>query len=267
MKELKVLGEKLILSENVGGKISLLTINRPKYLNALNSELLSSLFEELRTIEDDKDINCVIITGSGNKAFVAGADIAELKEMNSVQAKQFSLFGHKILNYIENYCKPVIAAINGYTLGGGLELALSCDLRISCDAAKFGLPEVNLGIIPGFGGTQRLPKLVGIGKAKEMIFTGKTIDAYEAEKIGLVNKVVAGDDLIVNTIKFAEEISQKSNIILGQAKESINTGFEEPISTGMVIESSALSVCFSTEDQKEGMQAFLEKRKPKFTNH
>jgi len=242
----------------------LIRINRPKFLNALNRAVLEQLYSEMQNLEKDQNTDCVIITGSGSKAFVAGADIDELKNMTCIEAKAFSRLGHEIFSYIENYDKPIIAAINGYALGGGLELALSCDIRIAAESSKLGFPEINLGIIPGFGGTQRLPKVVGIGKAKEMIFTGKTIDAREAEKIGLVNKVVADGELL-NTVKeLADNIASKSGFALKLAKESINKGFAEHLETGVIIENNAFSLCFSTDDQKEGMSAFLEKRKPVF---
>lgn len=257
---------RLVLREDIGNKISILTINRPKSLNALNKDVISSLFNQFSKLENDNEISCVIITGSGDKAFVAGADIAELKEMNSLQAKEFSLLGHKVMSFIENFGKPVIAAINGYALGGGLELALVCDIRVASSKAKFGLPEITLGIIPGFGGTQRLPKVIGVGRAKEMIYTGKMIEACEAQRIGLVTGVFENDELIPEAIKIAQSISEKSGLVLKQAKECINSGFEQPIDIGTVIESSALSICFSTRDKEEGMQAFLKKRKPVFKN-
>lgn len=258
--------EKYVVREDPSERISLLTINRPKFLNALNKATLEQLLYELQALSSDEKVGCIIITGSGNKAFVAGADIEELRNMTCFEAKEFSKLGHEIFNFIENNDKPVIAAVNGYALGGGLELAISCDIRIAAENAKFGLPEINLGIIPGFGGTQRLPKVVGIGKAKEMIFTGKVIDAIEAEKIGLVNKVVPAEELLKSAIEMANEITSKSSLSLKQAKDCINKGFEEPVETGVVIERNAFSLCFSTKDQKEAMTAFLEKRKPKFVN-
>jgi enoyl-CoA hydratase len=258
--------EKYVLREDVSERIALLTINRPKFLNALNRVTLEQLFNELKALSNDANVGCLIITGSGSKAFVAGADIEELRNMTCFEAKEFSKLGHEIFNLIENCDKPVIAAVNGYALGGGLELALSCDIRIAAENAKFGLPEINLGIIPGFGGTQRLPKVVGMGKAKEMIFTGKVIDAIEAERIGLVNKVVPVEELLKSAVEMANEIASKSGLALKQAKDCINKGFEEPVETGVVIERNAFSLCFSTEDQKEGMTAFLEKRKPEFSN-
>lgn len=257
------MGDNLVLTEFLTEEIVLIKINRPKSLNALNAKLLERLYEELQYHEKNQNIASVIITGTG-KAFVAGADIDELRNMTCEEAKDFSQRGNEIFNYIENYGKPVIAALNGYTLGGGLELTLSCDIRIAAENAIFGFPEIKLGVIPGFGGTQRLAKVVGIAIAKEMIYTGKMIDVHEAEKYGLVNKVVANNELM-NTVKeIAHDIAKKSRFAIKQAKETINKGFNQLLQTGLCVENKAFSLCFSTYDQKEGMAAFLEKRKPIF---
>ncbi|ACB85449.1 enoyl-CoA hydratase-related protein [Natranaerobius thermophilus] len=256
--------EKLILKEMKNDSVALLKINRPKALNALNVEVLKELYNELQEIEKDETVKCVIITGSGEKAFVGGADIGSMKDMDTVEARKFSEFGNEVMTYIENLKIPVIAAINGYALGGGLELALSADIRIASENAKFGTPEINLGIFPGFGGTQRLPKIVGLHKAKELIFTGEIITAEDAKEANLINKVVKQEELMEVVTKMASKIASKSSIPLKLAKQVINRGYEEPIETGSLMETSSFSVCFSTEDQKEGMEAFLENRKPTF---
>lgn len=258
--------EQLIIKENLSPNVLLIKFNRPKYLNAINKQLLKQLYEELLRIKSEKQISSIIITGEGEKAFIAGADINEIVNMTCSEAKAFSMFGQVVFDFIENYDKPIIAAINGFALGGGLELALSCDIRIASEKAKFSFPEINLGIMPGFGGTQRLTKIIGIAKAKEMIYTGKMINAYDAEKIGLVNYVVKDDELIENVKNFAQDLALKSKFALKLAKESINKSIETSKGAGMTLESNAFSLCFSTKNQKEGMLAFLEKRNPKFVN-
>jgi enoyl-CoA hydratase len=255
--------EELIQLERPVDKTVILKINRPKQLNALNKEALVQLYSKLQDIQEDESVLSVILTGAGEKAFVAGADIGELKDLNSYEAMEYSLFGHRVFSFIENYDKPVIAAINGYALGGGLELALVCDIRIASDNAKFGMPEINLGIIPGYGGTQRLSKLIGKAKAKEMIFTGNSIDANEAERLGLVNKVVTSDRLMDSAIELCIDLNKKSPVALKQAKQVINNGFGLSVEHGLMLEANAFGVCFSTEYQKESMTAFMERRKPK----
>jgi len=249
--------ERLLFSKI--DRIGILSINRPKELNALDSCTLCELEKAIDMIISDDDIYVLIITGEG-RAFVAGADIFEMKNMDVGQARQFSKRGFTIFRKIELMEKPVIAAVNGYALGGGCELALCCDIRIASEKAKFGQPEVKLGIIPGFGGTQRLVRAVGVGKAKEMIFTGEMMDAEEAYRIGLVNKVVPEDKLMEEAIKMANTIANNGQIAVRNAKTAINMGREADLETGQSIENSLFGVCFSTEDQKEGMAAFLEKR-------
>jgi len=249
--------ERLLFSKI--DRIGILSINRPKELNALDSCTLGELEKAIDMIISDDDIYVLIITGEG-RAFVAGADIFEMKNMDVGQARQFSKRGFTIFRKIELMEKPVIAAVNGYALGGGCELALCCDIRIASEKAKFGQPEVKLGIIPGFGGTQRLVRAVGVGKAKEMIFTGEMMDAEEAYRIGLVNKVVPEDKLMEEAIKMANTIANNGQIAVRNAKTAINMGREADLETGQSIENSLFGVCFSTEDQKEGMAAFLEKR-------
>ena len=245
------------------GNIGILSINRPDALNALNSEVLKELNEAVDMIENDADIHILILTGEG-RAFVAGADIGEMKGMDSGAARQFAKLGLATFRKIELMEKPVIAAVNGFALGGGCELSMCCDIRMASEKAKFGQPEVGLGIIPGFAGTQRLSRLVGLGKAKELIYTAGMIDANEAYRIGLVNKVVSKDELMEETLNLAKNILSKGQLAVRFAKASINRGIETDIETGMAIERDLFGLCFATLDQKEGMGAFLEKRTPNY---
>lgn len=247
-------------------KLLVVKINSPSTLNALNVEILTELDELFNSLSNDQTVSVIIITGIG-KAFIAGADISEMKNMNFDSAKEFGKFGSLVFNKIEQSDKIVIAAINGYALGGGCELAMACDIRIACHNAKFAQPEVGLGITPGFSGTIRLPKIVGIGKAKELILTGDIINAEEAYRIGLVDKLVENDKLIDECILIADKISSKAPIALNLAKQSINSCFDKRIEDAMNVENELFAKCFDTEDQKEGMEAFLEKRKPVFNNH
>lgn len=244
--------------------ITLVTIDRPKALNALNYETLYEIDRAIDSIKNDENVLAVIITGGGGKAFVAGADIAEMRNMTSIEAKKFSEFGQHVFRKIELLDRPVIAAVNGFALGGGLELAMACDIRIASKNAKFGQPEVGLGIIPGFAGTQRLPRIVGISKAKELIYTGDMINADEALRIGLVSKVTEPEELLNESYNIAKKIITKGTLAVRLAKECINRGIETDIETGTAYEAEAFAICFSTQDQKEGMSAFLEKRTPKF---
>lgn len=253
--------ESLLLKkqDNVG----ILSINRPNDLNALNSNVLDELNDAIDFIEKDQDIHVLILTGEG-RAFVAGADIGEMKAMNPVEARRFAEKGISLFRKIELMEKPVIAAINGFALGGGCELSMCCDIRIASDKAKFGQPEVGLGITPGFAGTQRLARLVGEGRAKEIIFTCDIIGADEAFRIGLVNKVVEVDELMNVAIEMANKIASKSQLAVRYSKSAINRGIQTDLDTGMAIEKDLFGLCFATEDQKEGMVAFLEKRKPDY---
>jgi len=244
-------------------KIGILKINRPEALNALNSEVLEELDRAIDDIERDEDIYVLIITGEG-RAFVAGADIGEMKDLNPLEARAFAKKGMGVFRKIELMEKPVIAAVNGFALGGGCELSLCADIRIASEKAKFGQPEVGLGISPGFAGTQRLPRLVGPGRAKELIFTCDIIDGNEAFRIGLANKVVPGEELMDAALEMAGKMVQKSQLALRYAKTAINKGMEGDIETGMAIEKELFALCFATEDQKEGMLAFLEKRQPNY---
>lgn len=247
------------------GHIATLAFNRPEVLNALNSDVIKEVNRVLDEVNENEDIYVLVITGNG-KAFVAGADIAEMSTMTPVEARRFAELGLSTFRKLELMEKPAIAAINGFALGGGCELSMSCDIRIASEKAKFGQPEVGLGIIPGFGGTQRLARLVGAAKAKELIFTGNLVNAAEAEKIGLVNKVVLHEELMIEALTIAEKIAGNAQKAVAYSKSSINRGAETDIETGMAIEKDLFGLCFSTEDQSEGMAAFLGKRKAEFKN-
>ncbi len=238
--------------------IAIVKINRPKVLNAVNKETLLELENAMHELNEDTKIRVIIITGEG-KSFISGSDISRLKEFGPLEAREYSKLGHRVLDYIENMSKPVIAAINGYALGSGCELAMACDIRIAAENAKIGQPEVKLGVIPGHAGTQRLPKLVGIAKAKELIFTGDMITAQEAKDIGLVNKVVPPDKLMDDAKALAKKIISVGKNAVSLAKSAINKAFTD---AGNAYEQEAFAVCFALDESKEGISAFLEKRKP-----
>lgn len=244
------------------GDVALIKINRAEVLNAINEEMLSELSQAVENLENGNK-KVVILTGMG-KAFIAGADIEHMKDMTPLEGKAFSEKGHALLKKIEDSPLPFIAAVNGYALGGGCEMMMACDICIASEKAKFGQPEINLGIHPGFGGTQRLPRLVGKMRAKEILFTGDMIDADEALRLGLVNKVVDDGKLIEEALNMAEKIAQKPCIPLQFMKALVNKGMKVGLSTACSLETSHFAVCFSTHDQKEGMNAFLEKRKARF---
>jgi enoyl-CoA hydratase len=243
---------------------AVVTINRPKALNALNEELLRELHGAFATLSGNDAVQAIILTGSGEKAFVAGADIAAMEPLSALEARRFARLGHEVMRSIESCPKPVIAAVNGFALGGGCELALACDIRIASENARFGQPEVNLGIIPGFGGTQRLARLVGKGVALELILSGEMIDAAEARRIGLVNRVVPGDELLGAARALAEKIIAKGPNAVSLAKEAVVTGLELDLDRACRFEAELFGLCFSSQEQKEGMQAFLEKRPARF---
>jgi len=238
-------------------------LNRPDKLNAINQQLIKELRESIDNFLIDQEVKVIVITGNG-KAFCAGADISEFKTLNGYTAWQFAKSGRELIDYIENSPKPTIAMINGYALGGGLEIALACDIRIAAEEAQLGLPEINLGIYPGFGGTQRLIRIIGKGKALEMMLTGDRIPAKEAERFGLVNKVVPLKDLEQETRNFALKLAEKPPISMTLIKLLVNQGLDIPELAGLNMESLGWGVVFSTEDQKEGVNAFLEKRKAQF---
>ncbi len=246
-------------------RMAILYINRPAALNALNKDTLLEIIQATNEIEEDKDVNVLIITGSGDKAFVAGADIAYMKNLSAIEARKFGALGQKAFLGIENMSKPVIAAVNGFALGGGCELAMCCDFRIASTKAKFGQPEVGLGITPGFGGTQQLTRLIGPGMAKQLLYTTDIIDATEALRIGLVNDVTLPEDLIATAKNIAQRIIKNGQVAIRLCKSAANEGLQTDIDRGMAIEAHAFGLCFATADQKEGMTAFLEKRKAEFT--
>ncbi|ERT58115.1 short-chain-enoyl-CoA hydratase [Megasphaera vaginalis (ex Srinivasan et al. 2021)] len=245
--------------------VGILTIDRPKALNALNFETVSELNACIECIEKDQDVKVLVITGGGNKSFVAGADIKEMSTKNPVEGRIFGKAGQDVFTRIENLPQPVIAAVNGFALGGGCELACACDFRYASDNAKFGQPEVGLGITPGFGGTQRLPRVVGRGYGKELIFRANVINAEEAYRIGLVNKVVPQDQLMEEVFKVANQIAGNAKVAVQLSKAAINRGINCDVVTGISYEDEVFALCFSTEDQKEGMAAFIEKRDKHFT--
>jgi enoyl-CoA hydratase len=254
--------ENILVSKDNG--IAQVTINRPKKLNALNKATLEELHKAFNTLEDDKNVKVIILTGSGEKAFVAGADIAEFANFTVEEGSDLARKGQEIVfDFVENLSTPVIAAVNGFALGGGLELVMACHFRIASDNAKMGLPEVSLGLIPGYGGTQRLPHLVGKGKAMEMIMTAGMIAANEAKECGLVNHVVAQDELLPLAEKIASRIMRNSSVAISAAISAVNANFEDGIN-GFEIEIDEFGECFGTADFNEGTTAFLEKRKPNF---
>ncbi len=250
----------------VRDRIAVITINRPDKLNALNAEAKRELSQVLETVRTDRGIDVLILTGAGDKAFVAGTDIGELTELTKESGTVFASDGQAVFNMIENLGKPVIAAVNGYALGGGCELALACHIRIASEKAKFGQPEVNLGIIPGYGGTQRLARLIGKGKATELILTGDQVDAAEALRVGLVNKVVPHQELMKEAESMAEKIRAKGQIAVRLSLKALNATQETTLSEGLATEAGAFGECCGSEDFKEGTSAFLEKRKPQFKN-
>jgi enoyl-CoA hydratase len=244
--------------------VARITFNRPKVLNAMNLEVMTELGEAIKICALDDNIRVVILTGAGEKAFVAGADISQMQNSTPVDILKLMELGQNTLRLLETMAKPSIAAINGYALGGGTEIAMACDIRIAAENATFGQPEILIGIIPGWGGTQRLPRLVGMGIAKELILSGAQINAQRAYEIGLVNKVVPLAQLMEEAEKLAKKITTLPGFALKMAKNSINYGFDMSLDNAVKLELSAISQCFSTSDQKEGMKAFLEKRKPNF---
>ena len=245
-------------------QIATITFNRPEVLNALNEASLKEFSHAIDNVAENGDISVLILTGAGDKSFVAGADITEFLTFNALKAKNFSEMGHGVVNKLQELPIPVIAAVNGFALGGGCEVVIACDFIYASENAMFGLPEINLGIIPGFGGTQRLPRLIGKNRAKEMIFTGKMIPAAEAQAMGLVNKVCSQDELMDDVLNVAKIIVSKGKVSLRAAKQAINTGMDVDLKTGCRIEIDAFAICLASPDAKEGTQAFLEKREADF---
>jgi enoyl-CoA hydratase len=257
--------ENIVVDKDKKKGIVRLIINRPEVENALNMAARQELRSAIEDIKSDGNVRVVIITGAGDKAFSSGADITELKQASPIQMEQYACtLGQQLFTDIESLYVPVIAMINGVCLGAGCELAMVCDIRIASANSRFGQPEINIGIIPGSGGTQRLPRLVGWGKAKELIYTGRIIDAGEAERIGLVDKVVQPDKLQGRVKELAETIAGKSQLIIRLAKKAVNKGIHTDLVSGLSYERDNFALCFATKDQKEGMAAFLEKRKAEF---
>ncbi|OGO30538.1 MAG: hypothetical protein A2Z29_11200 [Chloroflexi bacterium RBG_16_56_11] len=256
---------RTILYEKADG-IAKVTLNRPDKLNALNSTVYNELYDAFTSIENDPEVRVVVITGAGERAFAAGSDVAEMEKMGPIEAQQFMATIRKTSDYLYSLTRPTIAAIHGYALGGGCELSMCCDLRICSEKARFGQPEITLGLIPGASGTQRLPRLIGAAKAKEMIFLGDMIDAATALNLGLVNKVVPVEKLMDEAMAWAKKLAGWSGPVLAMAKLAINTGLDTDIASGISVETRCNALCFATEDQKEGMNAFLNKRKAEFKN-
>lgn len=246
------------------GYLATVTINRPKVLNALNLDTLAELGEAAAALEANPEVRVIIITGAGDKAFVAGADISYMQSLTPLQARDFALAGQRVLSRIENLAKPVIAAINGFALGGGCELAMACDIRVASEKAKFGQPEVNLGIMAGFGGTQRLTRLVNPGIAKEMLFTADMYDAQSALRMGLVNHVVPAGELLDFCKAMAGRIAAKGPVAVRLSKEAVNQGLEMDLEKALALEANLFAVTFTTADRAEGISAFLGKAKPNF---
>lgn len=265
--DLNINDKDLVLSNVVlqkNDQIATLIINRPKAMNALNMDTLLDIECAIENAKNDDDIYVIVITGAGSKAFVAGADITFMQELTAVEARQFGILGSGVCSLIEFIEKPVIAAIDGFCLGGGCELAMSCDFRFCSDKSKFGQPEVGLGVTPGFGGTQRLPRLIGTGMAKQLLYTGEVIDANEAFRSGLVNKVVSSDQLMDYVMQIAATIASKGQRAVDLCKAAVNQGMQTDIDRALAIELDMFALCFAMDDQKEGMKAFVEKRKPNF---
>jgi len=254
--------DNLLVEREAG--VAILTIQRPQRLNALDSQTLDELRQAVLDLQQDNSIRCIILTGAGEKSFVAGADITELSQAAPEDARRRARAGQQVFDLVEQSGKPVIAAVNGFALGGGCELAMACTIRIASDTATFGQPEINLGLIPGFAGTQRLARLVGKAKAMEMVLTGAPITAHEALTIGLVNRVVPASDLLRDARALAAELSAKPVVALRYAMEAINRGLEMPFAEGCQLEAALFGLAAATEDMREGTRAFLEKRKPEF---
>ena len=248
------------------GPVGVITMNRPEALNALNDQVLRDLDQILDRVEENEEILVAVITGAG-RSFVAGADIGQMSTLTAAEGKKFGALGNRIFLKLENLSKPTIAAVNGFALGGGCELSMACDIRVASEKAKFGQPEVGLGITPGFGGTQRLPRIVGAANAMELILTAKTINAAQAKEMGLVSHVYAPEELMDKALELAKAIAANAQVAVRQSKAAIRRGLQADMATGVAYESEAFGLCFATEDQKDAMKAFLNKEKlPGFKN-
>ena len=247
------------------GAVAVVTVNRPEALNAIDLETITVLRDRLRELAVDESVRAVVLTGSGEKAFIAGADIKYMSTLTVLQARAWGGLGHDCATLLETMPKATVAAVNGFALGGGCELALGCDIRYASSRARLGQPEVNLGILPGWGGSQRLARVVGLGIAKELIFTGRLVDAEEAHRIGLVNAVFAPEELLPKAIELAQQLAAKSPAALAFAKQATNLSLQGALADGLAQEATLFAALFATEDQTEGMAAFIEKREPGFT--
>lgn len=252
---------------HIENSVAILTVDRPKALNALNAQTLREIRQAVEQVEQDGSVRALIVTGAGEKAFVAGADIAEMAAMTSEEGRRFSALGHEAMARLESLRIPTIAAVNGFALGGGCELALACDLIYASEKAKLGLPEVGLGVIPGFGGTQRLTRIVGKQRAKELVFTGDMLDAKTAKELGLVLDVIAPEKLMEHCKNVAQKVASKGPLAVSQAKRMIESGSNVDLNSANKMEQQAFGLLFGTHDQKEGMKAFLEKRSPSYTGN
>lgn len=248
----------------VEGRVATVTLDRPEAMNAFNSQVLLELLEQFVALGHREDVGAIILTGSGRKAFAAGADIAEMRDKTPDEGRSFAELGQMVTTTIERIPQPVIAAVNGYALGGGCEMALACDIRLCSDNARFGQLEINLGIIPGWGGSQRLVRLCGPAFARDLIYTGRIADAQEALRWGLVNAVYSQDELMAKALEMAEAIASKSGVMIQYAKACMNRAFDQDLAGGLRLEAGFFGLCFATADQKEGMSAFLEKRTAEF---
>ena len=244
--------------------ISTITFNRPKALNALNGALLDEMDIALQEVAGNEDIRVLVLTGAGGKAFVAGADITELAKLDTLSAKVFINKGLMVINRLTELPIPVIAAVNGFALGGGLEISMACDFIYASSSARFGQPEINLGLIPGYGGTQRLPRIIGIGRAKELLLTGRMVTADEAHRLGIVNRVLPPEELMAEVMTTAREMASKGKVALRAIKQAVNNGLNVDLASGLRIETDAFALCMASSDAKEGTSAFLEKRRPQF---
>jgi len=255
---------KYIIYKKENDGVAIIILNRPKALNAFNKEVINEVLIALEDAEEDENVRVVVLTGAGEKAFSAGADIKAMKGMTPLKARELSLMGNKLCRAIEDFRKPVIAAINGYALGGGLEVAMACDLRLASEKARMGQTEINIGLIPGWGGTQRLTRLIGKTRTKELVFTGKMIDAKTAEQWGLINMVLPSDGFMEHVKKFAAELAKKAPVALRIAKSLIDKGADVDLEVALALEREGFAVVASTEDLQEGVIAFMERRKPEF---
>lgn len=244
--------------------IATLTINQPKFLNALSTQVLTEIGQALDLVEQDENVHVLIVTGAGDKSFVAGANIKEMKDKNALEAEIFSKLGNDVFTKLSTLRQPTIAAVNGFALGGGCELAISCDIRYASENAIFGQPEVGLGITPGFGGTQRLPRLIGPGYAKELIYSGRNVKAQEAKEMGLVNKVLPQEELLAEVTKLAGKIAKQAPLAVEKSKQLINDGLDLPLAHGVALEVKGFGILFASQDQTRGMEAFVNKEKAQF---